>query len=136
MKLNTIVRHQLMLVAALVAALFVTSSAYAQEEVERTTFPDGPYVTSFASTQATAMKANDAITMDASNSAQAIADASDETTVEEAAMAAWTPADSMSTIALMLGFLGLVLYGIYDEKWKEQKNLCPTTLTPSNVTVR
>lgn len=137
MKLNSIVRCQLMLVAALVAALFVTSSAFAQEEIERTTFADGPYVTNFAqTTQMTTAKTNDAITMDASNSAQVAATASDERAIEEAGMAQWTPIDSFSTIAMMLGFLGVVLYAIYDEKRKEQKNLCPAPLTPSSVTVR
>jgi hypothetical protein len=136
MKFNTIVRCQLMLVAALVAALFVTSSAFAQEEVERTTFSDGPYVTSFTQPQATTAKASDAMTMEASNGAVAVVGANDEVAVDEAAAAAWTPTDSKSTIALMVGILGLVLFGVYREKRMEQRILCPTPLTPSDLTAR
>jgi hypothetical protein len=138
MKYNTIIRVQLMLVA-MVAALFLTSSAYAQQDMDPASFPDGPYVSSFsqASHSDVNAKASNTFAMDATNSPAQAAASTDEVALEEAGLAQWTSADTWTTTSLMMAMALLVLYGaLQTKRARKEISFGPRTLTPSNVTVR
>jgi cobalamin biosynthesis Mg chelatase CobN len=137
MKYNTIIRVQLMLVA-MVAAMFLASSAYAQQDMDPTSFPDGPYVTNFSQASQTDVnaKASNTFSMDATNSAAQAAASADEVALEEAGLAQWTSADTWSVTLLMMALALLVVYGAMYTKRERKIAFGPRTLTPSNVTVR
>ncbi|HEY2458431.1 MAG TPA: hypothetical protein VGI13_14100, partial [Candidatus Acidoferrum sp.] len=109
MKYNTIIRVQLMLVA-MVAAMFLASSAYAQQDMDPTSFPDGPYVTNFSQASQTDVnaKASNTFSMDATNSPAQAAASADEVALEEAGLAQWTSADTWSVTLLMMALALLV----------------------------
>lgn len=138
MKYNTIIRVQLMLVA-MVAAMFLASSAYAQQDMDPTSFPDGPYVTNFSQASQTDVnaKASNTFSMDATNSPAQAAASADEVALEEAGLAQWTSADTWSVTSLMIALALLLVYGAMNTK-RERKEIAfgPRTLTPSNVTAR
>jgi hypothetical protein len=139
MKFTTIIRTQMMLVAMVAAGLFLASSAYAQQDMDPTTFPDGPFVTNFAPSNASANAlANNAFTMDATNTAaQTAVNSNDEAAVAEAGVAEWTPVDVWLTTALTMVLGMFSLYGaLQNKRDRKQITFGPRTLSPSNATAR
>jgi hypothetical protein len=136
MKIKMIVRTQMMLMTV-AAALMFASSVYAQQDMDPTSFTDGPNVTTFA--QPTIANANSTYTMEATNTAAALPAASENTemAVEEAGVAEWTNADAYSTILLMV-LLGFgVLYGtLKHQRERMTRSFRPGNLNPSRATAQ
>jgi len=119
MKSTMIIRSQMILMAVIAGLLLFAGSAYAQQEMDPTSFPDGPFVTNYAQPQVTIAQAdaNSTFTMDATNSAGwAPAVATDGTAVEEAGVGQLTTADVWSMNSLVLAMGLLVLYGALEDK--------------------
>lgn len=136
MKIRMIVRTQMVLMTV-AAALMLASSVYAQQDMDPTSFSDGPYVTTF--TQPVTANANSTFTMDATNSAAAVPVASENTemAVEEAGVAEWTKVDAYSTMALMLLMGFGVLYGTLKiERERITRSFRPGNLNPSRATAQ
>ena len=136
MKFRMIVRTSLMLMT-IGAALLLANSVYAQQDMDPTSFADGPNVTAF--TQPVSINTNSTFTMDSTNTVAALPATmvNDDSTVQEASVAQWTPADAWSMTSLMVAMGLLVLYGVLQSKRERAAvSFRPRTLTPSDVTAR
>jgi hypothetical protein len=108
MKFRNIIRMN-MILAAFGAAMFFTSSAYAQQDMDPATFGDGPYVqpmpqpapgTSTATTSPAQVSVGKIQTADLN--------AASPSQVESAAV--WTPVDTLALTALLTCAVCILLY--------------------------
>jgi hypothetical protein len=136
MKFRMIIRMQMTLMM-LGAALMLASSVYAQQDMDPASFPDGPNVMPFD--QPVNVNANSTFTMSATNTATLApsVQVSEDSAVQAASVAQWTPSDAWSMTTLIISMGLLVLYGAL-EGWRERNkmNSRPRVLNPSNATAR
>jgi hypothetical protein len=113
MKFRTTISMQMILMG-LAAALLFASSAYAQQEMDPATFPDGPNVEPFR--QPAAVTVNNATTTDQANAATAQQATSKEAAsdkraaTQEASIAKWTSADASGVLLLAISISLVILY--------------------------
>ena len=111
MKFRNMIRMQVMTLAGLGMAMLFAGSAYAQQEMDPASFPDGPNMERIAQptpdTFAVNTSAKVMIPADAQRASAAIATPSQ---VENAAV--WTPLDQLSLSALFVCAACILLYEV------------------------
>ena len=108
MKLRTMVKTQMILMC-LGAALLLASSAHGQQDMNPTTFPEGPNVEPFR--QPAAGTVNNAIALDPANAAttrQAISKAS----IQDGSVAKWTSAGVWGVSLFVISMTLVTLYSL------------------------
>jgi hypothetical protein len=111
MKFTSIIRKQVVL-AGLGAALFFANAAYAQQEVDPTTFEPNPGVTQAQGAPVAQSSIPDVVSA-APVAASTLAAADTESVaVQEAGVKEWTPVDTLTLMATILVLAFIVMRGI------------------------
>jgi hypothetical protein len=108
MKFQKMIRVQLMMVG-LGAALMLASSARAQQDMDPTTFDINPGVSQADNGAAVRTAQGSPAATEMNAEAAAVANQNDAD-VSQAALAQWTPTDTMVGLVLIAGMLSIVVY--------------------------